>query len=110
MELTPTMMYWITRLDYLQVAFGCIGGIGLVASGVVMFFSIEDRDKKRINLSAVAIAISLLFTLAACFVPTSKDVFTIYGVPAIATQGQKAIDNAEAAVRAWLVKQAEDKK
>lgn len=110
MELTPGMMYWITRLDGISIAAGLLGFLCLLTLAICVPIYSVDKNKDVKAVRNISGALLIFFLLIAVFVPTTKDVFVIYGVPALAKQGEKAWstfgDDVEAAVKAWLKKQA----
>ena len=87
MNITPEMMYWLTRCDNICTAgfiFSVLFGIGAVMS--TMFVFNETESVKFFHKIFCVIAILLFFiSLATCvFVPTTREMAAIYVVPAIA--------------------------
>ena len=87
MNLTPEMMYWLTRCDSICTAgftFSVLFGIGAVFS--TMFLFIEIESVKFFNKMICVFFLLLFFiSVATCvFVPTTREMAAIYVVPKIA--------------------------
>lgn len=90
--ITESMMYWITRLDGIQVAF-CVGTfVAIIVSIITHVALLADTYSKEETieawhkykkarwtsyLSVIACVLVLVFT------PTTKEIAMIYAVPAI---------------------------
>ena len=87
MNLTPEMMYWLTRCDNICTAatiLSVLFGIGAVM--LKLFFFVETESVEFFHKILCVIAILLFFISAATcvFVPTTKEMAAIYVVPKIA--------------------------
>lgn len=82
--ITPMQVYWITRLDGINEFLIIMAFIlFLVLVGIIISRNIDDKkiwDKTTFKLSFIAI---ILFFLAV-FIPTTKEMVTIYMLPKIA--------------------------
>lgn len=87
MNLTPEMMYWLTRCDNIcTVGFNLsiLFGIGTAFATMALFIEI---DSVKIFHKMIFVFFLLLFfsSIAICvFVPTTKEMAAIYVVPKIA--------------------------
>ena len=91
MNITPSTIYWATRLDSLQ---GLLFAIGLFATAmalltVIAFFCrMQDPDDKAANVfvkfSPLTFAVLIVSSLAYCLTPSTKEFAAIYVIPAIA--------------------------
>ena len=105
MNITPEMMYWLTRCDSI-----CIAGFFLaVASGIVFAISLcAILDEVRGLLVRVVCLFSFgtfFACIATCvFVPSTKEMAAIYVVPKIAnSQTVKELgDGVVTLAREWL--------
>ena len=88
MELTPNMIYWITRLDTIKNGLSGVL-ILLVVAWMLLTIAIlldefisDEKRRKRAILIDMIITIALVFLLFLnIFTPTSRDVLLMYGVP-----------------------------
>ena len=88
--ITPSFIYWITRLDNINVilmTFALISGGGLIMSIVGLINTTYAEDEKGILISCKCFRISapILFItiLFLTFLPTTKEACAIYIVPKI---------------------------
>lgn len=84
-------IYWITRLDAINLTFGILEVIGILLVvillwiyGVIYYNSESEQNKKKSrnllhNAKVVSIITSLLL-VCNIFVPTTKEAYLIYGV------------------------------
>ena len=84
-------IYWITRLDAINLTFGILEVIGILLVvillwiyGVIYYNSESEQNKKKSrnllhNAKVVGIITSLLL-VCNIFVPTTKEAYLIYGV------------------------------
>ena len=87
-------IYWITRLDAINLTFGILEVIGVLLEvillwiyGVIFYNSESEQSKKKNrnllhNAKVVGIITSLLL-VCNIFVPTTKEAYLIYGVGGI---------------------------
>ena len=83
MEITPSLIYWISRLDYIQPLFIMIGMLGALAFSIPMVFeycSFEIINTKRL---IGVIAMALIF-VASLFIPSTKEMIAIIVIPKLA--------------------------
>ena len=88
--ITPSFIYWITRLDNINVVlmtFALISGCGLIMSIVGLLNTTYAEDKKGIlvsrkglRISAPIFSITILFLT---FLPTTKEACAMYIIPKI---------------------------
>lgn len=100
--ITPMQMYWLLKLDDIRVL--CV-----LATGIMLFFTFvslvaynEEADRNVKKVATVGFVLCLfgigLFGGALTFLPSTKQMATIYVVPAIANNekiqqlGGKALD------------------
>ena len=107
MNITPCMIYWMTRMDCIRFASITIAIIFfLLAIGA--FFGCIDKDDKAFGRCLVGdlVFCSLAFAFSAVFVflPSTRDMAAIYVVPKIANS-QTVKDLGEGVVtltREWI--------
>lgn len=90
--ITESMMYWITRLDGIQVAF-VIGTIVTIILSVITHNAISEgtctkeetiKARHKYKKARLASYISIIVcVLVLVFTPTTKEMAMIYAVPAI---------------------------
>ena len=123
MTVTPSMLYWLTRLDNLNTAFGILAFLGGLAFVFSAFFHIAtrcdeecDEGVKRVISTAFKI-ITLVWSLGVVgtiFTPTSKEMAMIYVVPHIAESQvikqdiPELYDMGVAALKDWLKPEQKD--
>lgn len=92
MTITPTTMYWLTRLDGLTSLFSTITVLGLLcliiavpAFFVCKYDDTSDEMSKNLTRAAIRLItpIWLFCALGALFLPTTKEMAMIYVVPQI---------------------------
>ena len=100
MNITPWMLYWITRLDGIQVLFGLMTVIAIVVMVFTAFcgyitlynldyFPCQDKEKCK-DMARVLFKISkltiifLLIGILGIFIPSTKEMAAILIIPKIA--------------------------
>lgn len=86
MNITPSTIYWITRLDYINLVFGCaiIIGIAFIILLAMRFALVEDEDEVRKVVSVKAIAVPIAIAVfGSVFTPTSKELAAMIVIPKI---------------------------
>lgn len=93
--ITPWEVYWITRLDSVNVFFICLFAVPVIMMGVCGIFIMEeelwnDEDiwpsiKKKYT---IGIIISLVAIFLATLTPSTKEACVIYLIPKIANNEQ----------------------
>ena len=88
--ITPSFIYWITRLDYftsISMMFAIISGFGLLISIVGLINTTYSEDEtgilishKVLRISAPIFFIAILFLT---FLPTTKEACAMYIIPKI---------------------------
>lgn len=76
-------LYWITRLEYIQVIFTVfliISLVAIVASVLFLFCDDFEEDNPAWKILKKAIPVALISSLGLVFVPSTKDMFLIYGI------------------------------
>ena len=83
MNITPSMIYWIMKLDDIQCLFFLIAVGAFVACIVSAFISLDDGElaKRVVGRSMIVLIVSLII---GTFVPSTKQAAAMYVVPAIA--------------------------
>lgn len=87
---TSSMIYWITRLDYISEFFKAMSAFTGIASAVmiiaIVFFADEIGAEMKSMKKYFAMLITgfLLFTAGLIFTPTTNEMAAIYIVPAVA--------------------------
>ncbi len=95
MEITESMIYWITRLDYIKIAVGVLLGVIVVLFFVLFAFGginaidgygADDkiRGKKLFKKSFWLLIPIFLLILPLVFVPTTKEMCAIKIIPIVA--------------------------
>lgn len=123
MNITPSMLYWLTRLDNINEAFCILTFLGGLAFVFSAFFHIAtkcddecDEAVKRVVSTAFKI-ITILWSLGVVgtiFTPTSKEMAMIYVVPHIAESQvikqdiPELYDMGVAALKDWLKSEQKD--
>lgn len=107
MNITPEMMYWLTRCDniviasvILAVAFGSLFAVSIIL-GIII--DKEDAGPCYV-ICPLAFVIGMIFVSAAVFVPSTKEMAAIYVIPKIANS-QTVKDLGEGVVtlaREWI--------
>lgn len=89
-EITPSFIYWITRLDQFNALTGFASLISFVTAVVFMVIMIVQADASNdksyhIALRGFKISLSVLaiFSLIHIFIPTTKEACAMYVVPKI---------------------------
>ena len=88
--ITPSLIYWITRLDGITTATGLILFFGSFATvtayvcGLVASFNEEDIAVPLFKFARRALPVVVVAGLLNIFVPTKKDMAAIIVVPKIA--------------------------
>lgn len=84
--ITPTLIYWITRLDTINTISRVVSIIlFILLVALPITFSIEDYSDKYAKRILLGITVLLIiFGSIGLFVPTAKEVVLMYTVPKIA--------------------------
>lgn len=101
--ITPSQVYWITRLDDIQrlLEVGCfVGGMAYVIVSFAVLGALDESYTTAFRRLCVFVALVVGAILPFCAVaraltPSTKDMLLIYGVPAIVNNEkvqQKAAD------------------
>lgn len=120
MNITPQMVYWITRLDGihgLSIAWVIIGGL---AAAILLVIGHVDEDEEWMRKPGKIIATSLIVpTLLLLFVPTFKEAAAIYLIPKMVNSStakniMDATDNASTLLKhkvgEWLAEEMKEKR
>ena len=84
MEITESTIYWITRLDGINVALGVLLAVTTVMGSLVCLIgSLEEEWAFIRRFAPKAVAITLVLTLALVFIPTTKEICAIKVIPVI---------------------------
>ena len=85
MNITPSTIYWIARLDGLREALCVITALWLVGSIICLVIGVTEELKKLFKNSmwSAIFAVICLFG-SAVFVPTSKEIAAMIVIPKIA--------------------------
>lgn len=105
MNITPEMMYWLTRCDSICTA----SGILAVAFAILFAFTIipiiiGDESRACFVICPLAFVIGMIFAAMCVFVPSTKEMAAIYVIPKIASS-QTVKDLGEGVVtlaREWI--------
>ena len=106
MNITPEMMYWLTRCDSICIA----SGILAVAFAILFAFTIiliivgYAETRACFVICPLAFVIGIIFEAACVFVPSTKEMAAIYVIPKIANS-QTVKDLGEGVVtlaREWI--------
>lgn len=123
MNVTPSMLYWLTRLDNINATFCTLAFLGGLAFVFSAFFYImtkcddacDEMSKKVASTAFKIIApLWLLGVVGAIFTPTSKEMAMIYVVPHIAESQvikqdiPELYDMGVAALKDWLKSEQKD--
>ena len=90
--ITESMMYWITRLDGIQVAFVLVTIVAIILSIITHVVILEGTCTKEETIEAwhkykkarlVSYISIIVCVLGLVFTPTTKEMAMIYAVPAI---------------------------
>lgn len=88
--ITPMQMYWLLKLDDINVAFSVavvLSILVLMVSTVILCASFKAGDIKIYKPARISVLVSLLsailFSCAVTFLPTTKQMAAIYVVPAL---------------------------
>ena len=89
--ITPSFIYWITRLDYfnaISMIFAFISGVGLIISIVGLLNTTYSEDKNGILISCkglrMSVPIFFITILFLTFLPTTKEACAMYIIPKVA--------------------------
>ena len=125
MTVTPSMLYWLTRLDNINTAFGILaflGGLAFVFSAVFHIATRCDEECDEMSKKVASTAFKiitplwLLGVVGTIFTPTSKEMAMIYVVPHIAESQvikqdiPELYDMGVAALKDWLKSEQKDAK
>ena len=95
MEITESMIYWITRLDGINrvltgiaIALGCIACICILAAVVIGTDACSSEDRKMVKQlikgCSVSLILCLISTIGIVFTPTTKEMYAIKVIPVLA--------------------------
>ena len=93
MELTPSLIYWLSRLEDLQVMCTIIGIFTMIGAAVLGIFAVasgaagEDaKDVHKATRSAFrrTLPVGVALCLLSCFLPDTRTVAAMYVLPKIA--------------------------
>ena len=76
-------LYWITRLEYIQILFVVlliISVVAIVASWISLVTEDFEEDDPAWKIFKKAVPVALIASLGLIFVPSTKDMFLIYGI------------------------------
>lgn len=98
MEITPELIYWITRLDGLKKFFDGFGfvvfAIGFILSVLGIGNVLAENKSKKWLLSLLIPLIGAFFIFVSTFIPTTKEMAAIYIIPSVANnESVQAIPN-----------------
>ena len=90
-------IYWITRLDTFKSLFELLSGISLVsivAFGLISIIGSHDNDfisdtnllNRFKRITHISFICCVVFCLINCFLPSTKEMFAIKCIPAIASK------------------------
>lgn len=118
MTITPTEIYWITRLDNIKDLLGVFAGIcfvvvilSLIIGGCIYGTSCDsyDEDGKKIGIKIlkscwISSSLFIAFLLIDAFVPSEKSALLIFGIPAVTNSQvvQKLPDEAQQLIDKYL--------
>ena len=107
MNITPEMMYWLTRCDNILIAGILVAitfGILFVLSLLISIMADEDQRVHVVVVCSLSFVIALLTTAVCVFVPSTKDMAAIYVIPKIAnSQTVKELgDGVVTLAREWI--------
>ena len=90
-EITPTLVYWITRLDSLVALFTAgivVSGLVLLATAIVAVSSYVDDEldisRKAVSFAKLFAAILIAFAIARVITPTAKEMCAVIAIPKMA--------------------------
>ena len=89
-EITPSFIYWITRLDQFDVLTGIVAVVSILSAIVFMLIiltiGLEQNTYFRFVLKGfkISLFICIISTLIHVFIPTTKQACAMYVVPKIA--------------------------
>ena len=89
-EITPSLIYWITRLDQFRDLTGCASLFIFIIAIVLMiavFVEAESSNEKSYRIVLRGFKISLfvlaIFSLMHAFIPATKEACAMYVIPEI---------------------------
>ncbi len=95
MEITSGMIYWLTRLDGLQVmgtVFIVSGIISIFAGTLLWIFGTIDKEPRQAKIGRImfksGLPVVIFMTMMLTFVPTTKQMAAIIIIPCIANNEQ----------------------
>ena len=89
MEITPTAVYWATRGDNISgvfLTFSIIFGIITVVCGIITLATADKNDstfEAAVKSLKIFFSIEVLSIVLFVFIPTSRDIALMYGLPAM---------------------------
>ena len=83
MEITPSLIYWISRFDYIQALCMLIGLLGALAFLIPMMFEYCSYNIINTKRLIGSIAMVLIF-VASMFIPSTKEMIAIIVIPKLA--------------------------
>jgi len=96
--ITENTIYWITRLDQIIVALKILGattgiigmtGLAIAADKEIAELDTTDKDcRKLVFWSKFLTAIGTCLLISSIFIPTTKEMIAIKGIPAIVNNEQ----------------------
>lgn len=121
--ITSWDIYWITRLDAISGFFVILFCASVVLTGAFLVFSpiivdecFDDDWAKWRKLTVKLVVTTIILSIPACLVPTTKEAAAIYLIPKITNneQVQKLPDNAlkflNGKFEAWIADMEKGKK
>ncbi|MEG6506723.1 hypothetical protein [Nitratidesulfovibrio sp. 1201_IL3209] len=102
--LTPSDMYWLTRLDGIVGIGVFLGILGFAVCAGCLGIGLCEGIQRAVRAGFIAGTVAVLGALLAVFVPTTKEAVAIYVIPAIANnESVRAIpDTAARLADEWL--------
>jgi len=83
MEITQETLYWITRLDGINAALAAALVVCALCAFVTGATALSDRDKLFGCVAFLSSGLTVMLLGTLVLVPTTKEAYLIYGVPAI---------------------------
>ena len=101
MEITESMVYWITRLDYvvevvrfIGILFTALSTVGVVFAGSIVWNAHYKKDKnfggsvKLFVVMCLILFLCLSLAISSIFIPTTKEMCAIKVIPAVANNDE----------------------
>jgi hypothetical protein len=119
MNISPWLIYWISRLDTIHELCVMVSILGIIVGGAAFLFGIVEEEETPKKWGKNTLIACIFTSLIALFVPTQKQLAAIYLIPKMANSNSakniaEATDNATLLLKnkltEWIADQMKEEK